>query len=127
MTVVSLNNVTKTFTRGNVTALQNIAAGTTVKFRIFAWGATDAAATYGFRMIGPKITGTVSAIGSGLGASAVPEPASAAFAALSAAVWLATRTSPASGRRMQPSERTGGKAAGRSVTRTSNTSPAATR
>jgi hypothetical protein len=65
-----------------VAALQNIPAGKTVRFRIYGWGANADAATFGFRMIGPQVTGIVSAI-SGLGSgAAVPEPGTLLLAAI---------------------------------------------
>ena len=58
-----------------IAALQNIAAGTTVKFRLYGWGATAETGTFGFRITGPKVTGLVSLV-PGLGTATVPEPAS---------------------------------------------------
>jgi hypothetical protein len=55
-------------------ALQNIAASSTLKFRMYAWGATSETATFGFRITGPKITGIVSSTAAFGAGGAVPEP-----------------------------------------------------
>ncbi len=65
--------------------LQNLPGGTSVAFRLFAWGNASTASTNTLalgRMIGPEIGGTVSVI---------PEPTSAALACGLAIVGLAIR------------------------------------
>ncbi len=72
-------------------ALQNIAASSTLKFRMYAWGGSSDTATFGFRVTGPKVTGIVSAI-SGLGSgAAVPEPSTAVLAGICATFLAAGR------------------------------------
>jgi hypothetical protein len=75
----------------SVTQLQNIAAGSTLKFRLYGWGATTDTGQFGFRINGPKLTGIVSAIpGLGSGA-AVPEPSTALLAGICATFFAAGR------------------------------------
>lgn len=67
------------------TQLQNLPGGTSVKFRLFAWGSATTAATNTLalgRMTGPAIGGEV---------TAVPEPTTAALACSLALVGLAIR------------------------------------
>lgn len=71
-------------------ALQNIAASSTVKFRLYAWGADSDTATFGFRVTGPKITGIVSSL-SGLGTANIPEPSCFMLAAVLGTLLVARR------------------------------------
>ena len=88
-TTFSPSDPISTISLSSIAQLQNIAAGATVKFRLYAWGATSDTATIGFRINGPKLTGTVSAI-SGLGSgAAVPEPGAILLAGI-CATFLAT-------------------------------------
>jgi hypothetical protein len=66
--------------------LQDIAAGTTVTFRLYGWGndLTTASNTVGFRVTGPRVSGFITtASGSG---GAVPEPSSILMAGIVAAL-----------------------------------------
>jgi hypothetical protein len=89
-TTFSSTDPIPTIDLSGIAQLQNIAAGTTVKFRLYGWGATTETGTFGFRVTGPKITGTVSSI-SGLGAGAVPEPSCALLAAMLGTLLLGCR------------------------------------
>ena len=76
----------------SVPALQNIAAGSTLKFRLYAWGGTAILedASLGFRVTGPMVTGIVSSL-SGLGTANVPEPASGVLTVMAGLLFLAHR------------------------------------
>ena len=73
-----------------VSQLQNIAAGSTLKFRLYAWGATSPTASLGFRVTGPKVTGIVSST-AGLGTAMVPEPSCFMLAAMLGTLLVARR------------------------------------
>jgi hypothetical protein len=75
----------------SIAALQNIAAGTTVKFRLYGWNATTDTGQFGFRINGPKLTGIISSV-SGVGSgAAVPEPSTLLLASVCAIFFAAGR------------------------------------
>jgi hypothetical protein len=89
--VTSPGDAIPTIDLSTIGALQDLAAGATVTFRLFAWGNANTAITNTValgRMDGPKITGLVTSL-SGSGQSiGVPEPASAVLALMLAAAWF---------------------------------------
>ncbi len=89
-TTFSSTDPIPTIDLSTIAALQNIAPGTTVKFRMYGWGGTTEGATFGFRVTGPLITGIVSSV-PGFGTANVPEPSSILLVSMGAVLFIMRR------------------------------------